>query len=472
MPLINFAGLASGIDSEGLIEATAKVQRQVRIEPKETKITEYEETNSALSELKTKLTELQSILRNFTSLSGGIIAKQASSTDESILTAAASKNAQAGSYSLTVSQIAKTGTGSLSSSSQTYSTSSAVINSSINNGAAVADRRVRVEVGLGSEKETVDIELTNTTTLDQFVTQYNSTATKSVATVINVGTTASPDYQIMIASNNQGTEQGTLAFTVGSEVTTAGSGAFNDNTIDQATNAQFTMNGVGGTITRTSNTVSDLITGVTFNISATGTATVNIGNDTTTSTSSINEFVEKYNEIVVFINENNTITREEDGEDSKNIFAALAKTRVDDNSLTSLRSAISNTSVTSTTVTIFAAMGIVTERDGTLKIKEDELETALNTEPNAVNNLFKSFSDTTSLTGGTIDNFIRFNGLIDVSINGNKTQITNLNDQITRSEQIISAMEAQLRARFARLEGLIGNLQNQQQSLSSILGAG
>ena len=40
MPLINFAGLASGIDSNALIDATLTAQRKQKVQPKKDKITD------------------------------------------------------------------------------------------------------------------------------------------------------------------------------------------------------------------------------------------------------------------------------------------------------------------------------------------------------------------------------------------------------------------------------------------------
>lgn len=467
MPLINFAGLASGIDSEALIEATTAAQREVRVRPKEDRIAELEDTNSALAELKAKLTTLQTTLRSYSTINGGIVAKQAISSDESIVTAAANNFAKNGTYSLTVTQLAKNATASLATGSTTYTNPGSVINAGMNNGDPAVDRTVSITVGTGANAETVDVVLTSTSTLNDFVSSFNQNSTTAQANVINVGTTSAPNYKVMIVSDEQGTEKGTVAINVGTSV-----GAFDDQTISNATNAQFTLDGVGGTITRPTNTVSNLVEGVTFNLTSTGTATVAISNDNATTASNAKEIVEIYNEIVEFVKENNRVTREEEGNEVSNTFGSLAKTRVDDNVLSTIRSNIANSSIndgSADAITIFAAMGITTTREGTLDFDEDKFETALNEEANAVGGLFNQFADTASLTGGTIDQFIRFNGLIDITRTGNSTQVTTLNDQIARAEQTIENQALSLRARFARLEGLIGDLQNQQSSLTSIL---
>jgi flagellar capping protein FliD len=83
--------------------------------------------------------------------------------------------------------------------------------------------------------------------------------------------------------------------------------------------------------------------------------------------------------------------------------------------------------------------------------------------------LLQQFADTASLTGGTIDLYTRFNGMFDTTMNGNKTQITSLNQQISDAEKAIERQADEMRARFARLESTMGKLQQQQQSLSSAL---
>jgi flagellar hook-associated protein 2 len=416
------------------------------------------------------MTTLQTTVRKFATINGGIVAKQAVSSDESIVTAAANNFASSGTYSLTVSQLAKNATASLGTGASTYTSASAVINSGMNDGDPAANRTVSVTIGTGGSAETVNVVLTSASTLNDFVSEFNQNSTKAQATVINVGTSSAPDYKLMIVSDEQGVEDGSLAINVGPSV-----GALDDQTLSNATDAQFSLDGIGGIITRGSNTVSDLVDGVTFNLTSTGTATVSVGNDNATTASAAKEFVELFNEIVNFVKENNQITREEDGDDVSNIFGSLAKTRVDDNAITSLRSQISAASITDGSaeqVTIFAAMGIKTNRDGTLEFDEDEFEDAMNNEPNAVRSIFMNFADATALTGGTIDQFVRFNGLFDTTTTGNSDQISSLNDQIARAEDVIENQATQLRARFARLEALIGNLQNQQNSLASILGGG
>lgn len=476
MPLINFSGIASGIDTEGLISATEQAKRATSVDPKEEEISELEDTNASFEELNTKLSTLQNITRNFSSLEGGIVAKSGSSTDETVATATATSAATNATYSLNVSQLAKNATLSLASTLGTYTTADDAINSNINNGAAAADRTVSFSIG-ATDPETVDIVLTNATTLSGFVSEFNDNSTTASASVVNVGTTSSPDYRVLIVSNSTGLDDGEITITdIGNEIDEnpgVGNAAFDSNTTSQALDAEFTLAGISGTITRSSNAVNDLVTGVTFELRTTGTADITVGVDKTTTIANVEDYIEAYNDIVTFIDQSNEIIREEDGEDVDNIFGPLANSRVDDNVLTALRTATSSAALDTAGLqyNIFAALGVTTEdSDGTLNFDEEEFEEALDAEPDSVNQLFKNLGDETGLTGGTIDQFIRFNGLIDTVTTSNDEQISRLNDDISRAEQLIAQNSANLRQRFARLESRIGELQSQQANLTSALG--
>ncbi|MCB0318774.1 MAG: flagellar filament capping protein FliD [Bdellovibrionales bacterium] len=467
MPLINFSGIASGIDSEALIEATLEADRNTQINPSQDRITKLQETNTALEEVKTRLTTFQSTLRSFSSLFGGGLFKGATSTDESNVIASAASTAKNGTYTINVTQLAENAVYTFQSTAGTYTSSSAAIAAGINDGDPAANRTVSIAVG-DSSTETVDIVVTSTMTLTDFANEFNNNSSRASASVVNVGTSSSPDYRIVVNSNKTGLDEGSINVTVGTSV--SGQSAFDNNSEDPALNSTFTIDGISGTITRQSNKVSDVIPGVSFEFVSTGSATISVSDDVESTKSAVSDLVDQFNDIITYIAENNKIERVEDGEEVENIFGPLAETRVDDGVITALKSNMSSASYAlGSSIKIFADIGITTERDGTLKFDEDVFEAAMASEPTSVNQILTTFADTASLTGGTIDTYIRFNGLLDVTINGNDSLIENLNDRISRAEASLARKEESMRLRFARLESLIGSLQQQQSALSSAL---
>lgn len=473
MATISFSGLASGIDSTSLIEALLGQERKARITPLEDKITQFQDTNSAFSRLKELLGNLQTAAQKFRVLNGTALVKTALSSDETIISASASNSAANGTYAVVVDALARNATYSFRSSGQTYASADAVINSSINNGAAEADRTVSIQTGQGDEQETVDVVLTDSSTLNDFVTQFNSSSTKAVASLVNIGSSTSPDYRVVITGSNQGLEKGEVSVTLGSEITGAGSGAWDDNSISQAQDASFRIGGVGAgsgdTITRSSNTISDVIPGITFSLQAAGSATISIQDDSESTASSIQEFVDAYNEVISFISENDIVTRDEGGAEIENIFGPLASTSLDENLLSALRSALTGSSTSGRSINVLSDLGITTERDGTLKFDQAVFESAMSQDPEAVRTITSTLGESLAATNGTIAQFTRFNGLIDSAFNSNTSAITQAQNRIAEEEKRLGAYEQALIAQYARLEQLISQLNSQQSTLASIL---
>lgn len=463
MSTINFSGLASGIDTNGLIDATTAATRRTRVTPKQTKISELEETNTAFSSVSTRLQAIRTSLTGFTTLSGGGVSKLAASSKESVLTGSATNAATNGSYTVTVTALAKNFTGSFDT---TFTSTSDPVLSTINPGDPAIDRTVSFDIGTGSNLTTASVVVTNGAfTVNDFVTAFNSATTKATASLVNVGTASAPSYKIVVTSNNEGIEKGQVAITVGASVTSL-TAHTNDS---QATNASVSISGIG-TITRPTNSIADVIPGLTLSLSSLGESTVKISEDAATTTTKVQTFIDAYNDFVTYLAENNTITRDDTGTNIKNVFAPLASTRTDDNALSNLRTAIAATvAAGGSSIRIFSDLGITTERDGTLKFDTSKFQSAIATEPSSVSSVLQNFADTVATTGGTVDVFTRFNGLLDITVNSNKSQITSLNQQISEAEKQITRTEDNLRARFARLESQMGKLQQQQSSLSASL---
>ena len=463
MASTSFSGLASGIDSAALIEASSEASRATRVKPNEKRITELQATNAATEELSNKLDLLRATLEGFTTLSGGGVSKTGSSSKESVVAAEASNAAINGSYAITVNSLAKNHTFSFD---QTFATTSGAVQSTLTGAEPDADRTISFTVGSGAEQESVNIVISNATySASDFVTAFNDASSKAQASLINTGTTASPAYKIVLTSVYEGTEKGTITQTaIGAALTNLVA-----HSEDVADDAEIAITGIG-TITRTTNSIADVIPGVTLNISSLGSAIVRIAEDVDTTVSRVQDFLDTYNEIVQFVNENNQVTRDETKKEVTNTFAPLANTGNDDNVLSALRSALSSANASGgSAARIFADLGITTDRDGTLKFDSTKLKTAIASEPTSVSDILRSFADTTATVGGTIDIYTRFNGQLGLSINNNKDQITDLTTRIQEAEKQIERQADSMRARYARLESLMSRLQQQQSSLTSTL---
>jgi flagellar hook-associated protein 2 len=466
MPVATFSGIASGIDTKSLVAASVDAQKKLKITPKEEEKTTINEETDAIKEIKTKVETLRLALQDFSTINGGGLSKKATSTDESAISATATNNATNGTYSLTVNQLATTGTFSFN---DRFSSGTSVVAPTISNAAPAADRTITFTVGTGTNQEQVNVVLTNTSTANDILNQFNASATNARATLVNVGTAATPSYALTINSTEPGTTSGSLGVTLGAEFTT-GLSAY---TLTQAKDSNFSISGIAGTISRSSNTVTDIIDGVAMQLEGVGSSTITVGADGDTTAGKLKEIISQYNAITTYIKENDLIKVEQDGaeSDTKPTYGSLARASIDDDLLTALKSTISGANAPDGgSVKIFSDIGITTERDGTLKFNEDTFNKALADDPNGLEQLLTNYADTNSVSGGPLHIYTQFQGILDKAVNSNDSQIRELNERISTAEASIALLEQSLNARFSRMEVAIGKMQSQGNSLSSALG--
>lgn len=459
MPVATFSGLASGIDSSSLIDAIVQA-REVQNDIRRADISSLENENDSLDELNTKILALNDLIDQFRTINGGGVKKKASSADSSTVSASPGTGATNGTYTVnTITSLADTAHASFNHS---YTSATDVV--SPMSGSPV------FTVGLGADQVVITTSVTGaSTTIQDLVDQINADPNASgrlSASVVNVGTTSSPDYRIALQTLETGTDKGTLAIAAG------GVPELLAQTVSQATNAVFTMAGISGSITRDSNTIDNVISGTTLQLSKTsGTAvSLTISNDADSTADLMGQIVDGYNEIVSYINENNNVTRAQSGNTVTNIFGSLAKTRLDDDFLSQFKSSLSTASSTNgTAVTSMSELGISTNRDGSLTFDTDKFKAAIASDSLGVQEVIVGFADTVAGTGGTLYEYTKFAGIIDIAQESNLNIIESMNKAISDRDRTTEKIRSSLVGQFSRLESTVGRLQSQQASLSSAL---
>src|SRR5690606_4434702 len=101
-----------------------------------------------------------------------------------------------------------------------------------------------------------------------------------------------------------------------------------------------------------------------------------------------------------------------DGE-SKTVYGPLRKSTIDNNAVSAIRLALSSAGISGQDVSIVAELGITTARDGTLSFDRSVFDSAVQQNPDDVTALLQNVGEKLGKIGGSIDQFTRFNGLID-----------------------------------------------------------
>ncbi|MBM4223457.1 MAG: hypothetical protein FJ167_01405, partial [Gammaproteobacteria bacterium] len=216
---------------------------------------------SNLSLLKNALTTLKSAATEIGSVSKlNKLALTSSDTATATVTAATGTSvALAGNYSLTVSQLARA---QRSVSDPGYASSSSVVSSS---------EALKLNLTLGATTKTVDIS--TSTTASGLVSAINSAGLDLSARLIDTKDGTATPVKIVIQGPEGASNTFTMNFTKADGTAATSPPVFSTGVTGGQTplDSTFTLNGL--TLTRSSNTVTDAISGVSINLLKTNTAT-------------------------------------------------------------------------------------------------------------------------------------------------------------------------------------------------------
>ena len=345
---------------------------QSQVSTLQSQVTAYQSLNTQLSTLSNDVNTMlfgsteAPIIQPYSYedlLAGSIFAKcSVTSSDDSIISATASNATSAGNYTIEVTGLAQAET--MASSGFADATS-----------AKTGTGTITIATG-SSAPVTITIDSTNNT-LTGVEDAINNANAGVTASIVNNGSSSNP-YQLVIQANNSGTAN---SFTITPSL--SGGQALSFAQTQQATDAQFSVNGVN--ISKSSNTVSDVINGVTLTLNekTDSPVTVSVAPDINSIVSALQQVVTDYNAVNSFISNQfayNTTT---------NTAGVLAG----DSTLRSIESSLQdpfNGEVSNRYTNYSAAgqVGLEFDEDGNLTLNTGELEDALTNNLTAVAALF------------------------------------------------------------------------------------
>lgn len=445
MATIQFGGLASGLNTNALIEGLVKVERR-SIDILKAQETRYQAQQGVLSILAGNLAGVKSAAQGL-ALSVDFSKRSASSSDTTVLNASADSTALTGSYTINVTALAK----------------SKVLQSTAHTSTTATIGQGTLSITIGGASTTVTVDATNNT-LAGLKDAINNSGAAVTASIVNGGTSAAPSYKLVVQGKNTGVENDvTLTFSVSD----GGSNPFTDggDVVQAAADAQFTVNGLS--LTRSSNTVSDAIPGVSLTLLKDGgaSATVTVSSDTKTLRDNIKKLVDAYNGVTKLVRDQFTL------DPTTNRQGALAGDSSVRAVLTRLRAALGVSGEGH--IRTLSDIGIRFERDGSLSLDGTKLDGALSSNLEGVQKLFlKAENGIGKRVPDAVDSLINsVSGAITARQTGITASITSLQKKVAREEERIAAYEARLTAQFTSLEKLVSQLNQQGNFLSQKLNA-
>ncbi len=426
---------------------------------------------TVFNDLKSQLLSLKERVSGFTTFESDFLSgsTKAVSSNESIVTADADSNAEIGVHTISVSRIAQRDTilsdrllDKLSTTAIRFYKKTQTFK------VKIGENEKEIDIGFSDWKES------NSDVLNRIASKLNNSGLEITASVISVDKYSS---RLVVTSKETGSTNAVQFEDVGNDslldklglvdskgervASTNYNGGYIYDDIEQL-DSYFTVNGIE--ITQDSNTVNNVIKGVTLNLLKAQSEddqaeTITISGDSDFLKEEIQDFINDYNTTVNYISAKTSI------DTSSNERGVLAGNY----SVQQLRFRLRE--VATGTVAGFedkeysslGSIGIDIQRDGTLRVAdEDKLDSAIADNSSEIQELFTDDNGIAARIEEEITRYTNVGGVISDTQSSLRTKISNIDLRAKRLTERIDRRESSLRRQFTDLQRVLSNLNTQQ----------
>ena len=450
MPSLTTQGIGSGLDIAGIVSRIMTLERLPWVKMGTAGV-ELQAQLSAYGQIKSVVSTLQSTMSDLND-AAKFKASKASSSDSKVLTASADGTASRGAYAIEVKRLAET---------HRLVAGTVFADTGITKVGAAGDTMV---VSVGSKAFTVEI---GNKTIDEIRTAINSATGNTGVTASTLRDTSG--YHVTLSGKSPGSDHfisvkfHTLADPVTDQADPLAlasintdrdaSGAFTSSDLDAEIKVENTY-----TVKSSSNTMSDVIAGVSLELAATGTVNLNVSRDDSKIQSAVAQLVSAYNAVFKSINDLKGKALKDERGAMQNIESQFRDV---------LRTKAGN----SNAFKFLAEIGLTSSANGSgVTLNTTIFQEALSKDPDGVASMF-----TDSATGATgrfkklADSLLGIGGVLPgreestkLRIDANKTARANLEFRLTRRE-------ASLNKQFNKLDALVASLNSTSSYLTTQL---
>ncbi|HEY8489114.1 MAG TPA: flagellar filament capping protein FliD [Thermaerobacter sp.] len=459
---MRISGLASNLDWESLVDQLMQIERRPLLLLERRKL-EIETERNAWSDIRSRLDNLQDRI-------AGVLASdlfdrvRATSSDEARVTVEAGSAATPGQYTIEVQQLATAHAIATADPSITADPAAPLNQSGT----------FRITVGATSFDVTVDAGDSLNAIRDKINAAVQAAVAADPAAEADAVRAEVIGTHLVITRTHTG--QGAIDIsdvsgTVAQSLTLIDAAGAERNVLTTGQDARFTVNGLA--FTRSSNTVSDVIQGVTLELhqAAPGQAvTVTVAWDDDAVVDAVKKFIDQYNSALSFMAQQQDYQDPSGGKLGGDVLLASLRD--------ALRRMVADPVAAlagSTGLDRLSAVGITTQdKSGTLVLDEQALRDALARDRAGVQRLLAGDPDPASTADDgvfvrlqeAVDGWLESNtGLLDRRIDSLDDRARDYAEQMERMEYRLKLREQNLTRQFEALETLLSTLQSQEQWL-------
>jgi len=477
---------------ERLIATTLQIEGQPRFALEDRKAA-LNSRNKVLSDLDSKLSALNKLAKRLTDkLTDHFAKKIVDSSDSDLFTATAESKALAGSHDILVQRLASSDT----RVSKQYTSSGTALTSFFStNGSQTFDIEVaHPTTANSSNREKISVTINSSGATDDDVLDDIALAINNAMSAAVTAETIDADEKVFASVVHEESGKSRLIFkteqsgftnrmvmtdsansllstleisnnvqssgTSGGYITDVGTSAS-----DSLLNSKLLVDGL--TFYRDSNTINDILDGVTMTIKAVtpATETLKVSTDVEAVKKEIEEFLTAYNDVITYIKQKQKVDPETN---SRGVLAS-------DSTYSFMRSKFRGimsdpvAGISSGNPEHLFEIGITAASDGTLSFTDEEkFENVLAAGSVPISDLFNSTNGVANQLKTFMDDFIKIGGIIDDGKESVEDRIKTLDGRIKRFDNRLAKREVQLRKQLARMQQISVLLGGQAAAFSSL----
>jgi len=457
---ISLSGIGSGLDIQSLVSQLVAAEGEAKTNALDRREYNYQTELSALGQLKSSLSSFQDAAATLAD-ADDLLSLSAVSGDEDLFTATASSSAAPGEYSIEVLNLARaqklssvgfsSGSDSLGSGTLTITSGSNSFDVTIASGSdSLLD--IRDAINASSDNSSVSASVIH-------VDDGNGgTEARLVLTAKNTGTENEISISVSDDDGNNTDASGLsrLAYD-------AAGGVTNLSELVAAEDALIRVDGLEAT--RSSNSISDVISGVTLDLKSAEVGQVSslsVSVDTETTRESLQSFVDSYNSLVTTFS---SLTGYNESTETGGALQGDFTARQIMNDIRSiLRTTVDNGEYSS-----LFSMGIEIDQYGKMSIDSTRLDEVLATRPDALTGLLSSDEGIAGKLDDRLDEALQLGGIIDTRTSRLNESLADLDTERLDLEERLSLLETRMLNQFIAMDTLVAEYSNTGSYLTSQL---
>jgi flagellar hook-associated protein 2 len=456
MATITAQGIGSGLDLKSLVDQLVTAERKPEDDRLSTKQTQANAKLSAVGQLKSALAGFRDALKGLATLDA-FQGRKTTVSDDKIIKATATTTAQPANFQVEVTALAT----AQKLASGVFASSSTVI----------GNGRLTIQVGAS----TAVIAITDTNNTLAGIAAAINTAADNPGVRANVITAADGAHLVLSSTKTGAANSITIA---SADDNPAGPhplqalefGAGTTNSLTQLAPAgDATVKIDGFAVNSPTNSVKDAVAGLTLDLQTAAPGTlvdVAVSFDKDVATAAVNKFVSSYN---VLRNVLGTVTAYNPATKSAAPLLGDADVRdIKDTIRAELAKAGDPAAASFQTL---AQIGVTTAADGTLSVDKAKLSAAIDSNFDAVGNLFAGKSTGLAIRlQSVLDATLSSTGRLALRVTGLQDQLKVIATQKSRLDERMTAVQARYNAQFNALDTLISSLRTTSNFLTQQLG--